>query len=56
MASSQNIDLVDLEKAMPVTMLGPDGTHPTAQGYTLMADTFFDAIKAALEVKPSMPQ
>ena len=53
MASSQNVNLVDLEKAISVSMLGPDGTHLTSQGYTVMAETFFDAIKAALEVKPS---
>ena len=56
MAASQDVDLVDLEKAIPLSLIGPDGKHPTAQGYQKIADTFFDALKAALEIKPSTPQ
>ena len=32
------------------TLIGPDGLHPTADGYRVMAGAFFDSIKAALEI------
>ena len=57
MASYENVNLVDLEKAISVSMLGPDGTHLTSQGYTVMAETFFNAIVATLEVRaPALSQ
>ena len=30
-------------------LIGVDDPHPTPQGYTLIAATFFDVIKATLE-------
>ena len=30
-------------------LIGPDGLHPTAAGYSKIADTFFDAIRQRLE-------
>jgi lysophospholipase L1-like esterase len=56
MAASEGANLVDLEAAIPLSLIGPDGKHPTAQGYQKIADTFFDAIKAVLEIKPSALQ
>ena len=31
------------------TLIGPDGLHPTAAGYQVIATTFFNVIKASLE-------
>jgi lysophospholipase L1-like esterase len=56
MAANEGINLVDLEPVIPLSLIGPDGKHPTAQGYQKIADTFYDAIKAVLEVKPPTPQ
>jgi len=33
------------------TLTGSDGLHPTEAGHRPMAETFFTAIKAALEVR-----
>jgi acyl-CoA thioesterase-1 len=52
-AASENVPLVDVFTAFHgdvTTLIGPDGLHPTAQGYRVMADAFFNAIKATLEV------
>jgi lysophospholipase L1-like esterase len=53
LAASENIELVDLYAAFgadaPDTYIGPDGLHPTVEGYQLMAQTFFDAIRKKLE-------
>lgn len=46
--------LVDLYTAMRSdvnTYIGGDGLHPTEAGYQKMADTFFAAIRADLEVR-----
>ncbi len=51
MAAAENCVLVDLERAVPLELIGSDGKHPTPQGYTKMADAFFEAIKATLEIK-----
>jgi lysophospholipase L1-like esterase len=53
MASAESAVLVDLEAAMPLSLIGPDGKHPTPQGYAKMAEAFFEAIKARLEIKTS---
>jgi lysophospholipase L1-like esterase len=53
MAQQENVTLVDLYAALPPSLIGSDGKHPTPNGYQKMADTFFDAIKATLEVKTS---
>lgn len=52
MAASEGVPLVDLYQAfgaIPGTLIGPDGLHPTEAGYQKMADTFFDAIRQRLE-------
>lgn len=50
-ASLEQVPLVDVNKAFAgnLGLLGVDGVHPTADGYTLIADTFFAAIKSNLE-------
>jgi lysophospholipase L1-like esterase len=53
MAQQESAVLVDLEKAIPLSLIGADGKHPTPAGYQKMADTFFDAIKSTLEVSSS---
>src|SRR5438132_702907 len=52
-AASEGVGLVDVFAAFHgdvTTLIGPDGLHPTAAGYRVMAGAFFDAIKAALEI------
>lgn len=56
MAAAEGVAVVDLEAAIPLSLIGPDGKHPTPQGHQKIADTFFAAIKAALEVKAPTPQ
>jgi hypothetical protein len=34
------------------TFIGSDGLHPTQAGYEAIARTFFDAVRARLEVPP----
>jgi lysophospholipase L1-like esterase len=56
MAQAQGFPVVDLEAAFGSDisqLIGPDGLHPTAQGYSLTAATFFDALKLALERPPA---
>jgi lysophospholipase L1-like esterase len=52
-ASSENVTLVDAFAAFTnvTTQIGPDGLHPTAEGYRVIADAFFTAIQSALEVQ-----
>jgi lysophospholipase L1-like esterase len=60
LAASEGVVLVDANAAMApqgAALIGGDGLHPTEQGYQVLAQTFFDAIKARLEVLPgAMPQ
>jgi len=63
-AASEGVTLVDVFARFNndvTTLIGPDGLHPTAEGYRVMAGAFFDAIKTALEipvtsVAPSSPR
>jgi len=54
MAAAEGVDLVDVYQAFvngPLdALLGVDGLHPTAAGYQVMGQAFFDAIRARLEV------
>jgi lysophospholipase L1-like esterase len=54
-ALGENVPLVDVNAAFNgnLSLLGSDGLHPTVQGYTVIANAFADAIKSALEVKPT---
>jgi lysophospholipase L1-like esterase len=54
LATSSGVTLVDLYKVFPSNgdsqYIGGDGLHPTAAGYQLMAQTFYDAIRSKYEV------
>lgn len=54
LASAEGAVLVDLYKGMlpeAQTLIGVDGLHPTEAGYKRMAELFFEAIRADLEVR-----
>jgi len=56
LAASENVNLVDSYQAFAgktATLIGGDGLHPTEEGYQVLANTFFDVIKAKLEVAAS---
>lgn len=53
MSQQEGIVFVDLYTAMladAATLIGDDGLHPTEAGYRRIAELFFDAIRADLEV------
>jgi lysophospholipase L1-like esterase len=54
LAASEHVPLVDVYDAMKdkLYLIGVDDLHPTAQGYVVMAQAYFDAIRLQLEVKP----
>ena len=56
-AAGQGATFVDVNGAFNnnLALLGPDGLHPSPAGYTLIANTFFTAIKATLETPGSGP-
>ena len=51
LAASEGVTLVDVYQGFGgnFALLGPDGLHPSAEGYTKIADIFFASIKATLE-------
>jgi len=54
MARDEGAVFVDLYNALlpeASTVIGVDGLHPTEVGYKRIADVFFAAIQANLEVK-----
>jgi lysophospholipase L1-like esterase len=56
LAGGTGATLVDVYQALIgqlTTFIGPDGLHPTEQGYQQIARTFFDAIRQRLEVPPN---
>ncbi len=55
MAAMEDVPIADVYAAFggdTTTLIGSDGLHPTVAGYQKIADTFFDAIKARLELAP----
>ena len=56
LAVSENVPLVDVYQGFGGNLgyIGPDGLHPSGDGYAKIADLFFAAIKSTLE-KPSSP-
>ena len=53
LAVEQGVTLVDLNAAVPASLIGADGIHPKSQAYDIMADEWLKAIIATLEVKAS---
>ena len=54
MAREEGVQFVDLYNALLAeanTVIGVDGLHPTEVGYKRIADIFFAAIQANLEIK-----
>jgi lysophospholipase L1-like esterase len=52
LALEQAVSIVDVYAALNTsvsTYIGPDGLHPTADGYAKIADTFFTVIRQTLE-------
>jgi len=57
LAGSTGATLVDVYQALIgslTTFIGSDGLHPTQAGYDMIAQTFLDAVRARLEVSPTM--
>jgi lysophospholipase L1-like esterase len=52
-AQQENMTLVDMFGAVPLTAVGPDGVHLTPEGYDLMADQWLNAIVTTLEQRSS---
>ena len=54
LAASEGATLVDVYQAFGgnLSSMSFDGLHPNAAGYTLIANTFFTAIRATLETQP----
>jgi lysophospholipase L1-like esterase len=52
LAASKGVPLVDVYQAFggDLTLIGPDGLHPTADGYHVIANTFFASIRQSLEL------
>jgi lysophospholipase L1-like esterase len=58
MALEEGAVLVDLYEAFAGqvdALIGGDGLHPNEAGYQHMAETFFAAIRARLEVAATVP-
>jgi len=58
MALAEGAIVVELYQAFEgrtETHLGADGLHPNDAGYTLMAETFFDAVRARFETPSIVP-
>jgi lysophospholipase L1-like esterase len=55
LAMSKSVPLVDVYQAFNgnLALIGPDGLHPTADGYHLVAQTFFTSIEHTLEAAPT---
>ena len=49
MAGKKGATIVDIGSAVPATLVGQDGLHPTEAGYQRFAEVFLDAIKAKFE-------
>ncbi|MGE3844754.1 MAG: SGNH/GDSL hydrolase family protein [Vicinamibacterales bacterium] len=51
LAARQRVTFVDVNRAFggDLSLIGPDGLHPTAAGYQRIADTMFQALRSAFE-------
>jgi lysophospholipase L1-like esterase len=52
LADTRHIPLVEVHNAMTVSMIGFDDVHPTAQGYSVISDTFAEAIRRNFDRTP----
>lgn len=52
LASSEGVPLVDVSDAFGgnLSLLGPDGLHPNAEGYATIANRFFSVLRERLEI------
>lgn len=58
LAAREGVYLVDVHAAIrgqEATLIGVDGLHPTPEGYVVIANTFFEAIKSRLETTVTTP-
>jgi acyl-CoA thioesterase-1 len=46
------VDMYDVFEPRKALLIGADGLHPTFDGYRVMADTFFEAIRSRFEEPP----
>jgi lysophospholipase L1-like esterase len=55
LAFQEGITLVDINQAFGnnLSLLGVDGLHPNANGYALIADTFFQTLGVTLQLAPT---
>jgi lysophospholipase L1-like esterase len=49
LAAAQHVMLIDVAASFDPALMGIDGLHPTAAGYTQVANTFYDAIRTSFE-------
>lgn len=56
LASAEGVPLVDVFDAFGgnLTLLGPDGLHPNAEGFATIAGKFFDVIRSQLETTATL--
>mgnify|MGYP001321954005 FL=1 len=60
-ASSRGIQLVDVHALLssgacqPMSCIGDDNIHPTAQGYSIMADAFYERLVTLYDVPITVP-
>ena len=52
-AASENVKLVDLYNALPMSELGNDGLHLKESGYKIMAEEWLKAVIETMEVMPT---
>jgi lysophospholipase L1-like esterase len=57
LASQEGVTLVDINQAFGgnLSFLSADGLHPNASGYTLIAESFFQTLRATLEAALPTP-
>ncbi len=61
MAASQGIQLVDVHQLLsggacqPMSCIGDDNIHPTVQGYSVMADAFYERLVALYDIPITVP-
>ena len=57
LATSEGVTVVEVYQSLITDanrFIGPDGLHPTEEGYARIADAFFEALKGTLEHPPTL--